>query len=338
MYHLTALSWTVRNRLFRIGILLLSLIAFAFAGCVPHAQKLSLVIVGGSRIAFDSNRNGNVENVEVYVMDADGAHQERLTHTPGEHKESWLPGWSPDRKNISFSSNRDGISEIYVMGADRSTVHQITHTPGKSNWNADWSPDGQTIAFDSDRDGKWEIYLMKADGSDVRQLTHSSGDGWESGNPDWSPDGKQIVFTSGKPPDWSETEIYVMDANGRNIRQITHTPGKGNWTPRWAPDKRRIVFSSNRNSTLILPPDADIDVYVMDADGSNVRQLTIHEKASRPHWSPDGKRIVFMSTRDCKAASIKECQFQAELYVMDANGSKMKRLTHNERHDGHPAW
>lgn len=290
------------------------------------------------KIAFDTNRDGHME---VYVMDPDGTNQRRLTHTlGGEHKHSWMPSWSPDRKNIIFRSNRDGNWEIYVMGADGSNVHQLTHTPGKNkeNGNPDWSPDGKTIAFDSDRDGKWEIYLMNADGSDVRQLTHTSGDGWENGNPDWSPDGKQIVFASGQPPDWSEDEIYVMDANGSAIRRLTHTPGKGNWTPRWAPDKTRIVFASNRNGTLSVPPDADIDVYVMDADGSNVRQLTIHERADRPHWSPDGKRIVFMSKRDCRAATIKECQFQAELYVMDADGSKMKRLTHNEYHDGHPAW
>ena len=336
MYRLTALSWTVRDRPSRIGILLLPLLTFALVACVPHPQQLTQPIVGGSRIAFDSNRDGNAE---VYVMDADGAHQEPRSHTPGERKYSWLPAWSPDRKNISFASNRDGSSDqIYVMGVDGSNVHQLTHTPGKSNWNSDWSPDGKTIAFDSDRDGKWEIYLMSGDGSDVRQLTHTSGDGWENGNPDWSPDGKQIVFASGQPPDFSENEIYVMDANGSAIRRLTHTPGKGNWTPRWTPDQTRIVFSSNRNSTLNVPPDVDIDVYMMDADGSDVRQLTIHERASRPHWSPDGKRIVFMSARDCRAATIKECQFQQELYVMDADGSKMKRLTHNEKHDGHPAW
>lgn len=310
----------------------------AFSGCVSHVQQLGEAVLGENRIVFDTNRDGHME---VYVMDPDGTNQRRLTHTSGgEHKHSWMPSWSPDRKNIVFRSNRDGKWEIYRMRADGSHVRQLTHTPGESreNGNPAWSPDGKKIAFDSDRDGKWEIYLMNPDGSDVRQLTHTSADGLESGNPDWSADGKEIAFAAGKSPDWGESEIFLMDATGSGIRQLTHTPGKGNWDPRWAPDKKRIVFASNRNATRIIPPDADIEVYVMDADGSNVRQLTFHGTGSRPNWSPDGKKIVFMSTRDCTAATVKECQFQAELYVMEADGSNMKRLTRNQYHDGHPAW
>lgn len=305
------------------------MIGFLLTACVPHVPN---------KILFDTLRDGHME---IYVMKPNGKNQQRLTYTPGgEHKHSWMPSWSPDRKKIIFRSNRDGNYEIYMMKSDGSNLHQLTHTPGKSkeNGNPDWSPDGKTIAFDSDRDGKWEIYQMDADGSDVRQLTHTLSDDWENGNPDWSPDGKQIIFTSGKSPDWHECEIYVMDAKGSNIRQLTHTPGKGNWDPRWAPDKTRIVFASNRNGTLFKPADADVDVYVMDSDGSNVQQLTIHERASRPYWSPDGKKIMFMSCRDCKTATIKECQFKAELYVMNSDGSNMKRLTYNDYHDGHPGW
>ena len=309
----------------RMASLRCLLVFCAVAGCVPHVRNT---------IAFDSNRDGNAD---IYLMDADGSHQRRLSHTSGDHRHSWLPAWSPDRMSVSFSSNRDDdADQIYVIGVDGSNVHQLTHTPGKYNWNSDWSPDGKTIAFDSDRYGMSEIYLMNPDGSDVRQLTHASTDGWQSSNPDWSPDGKQIVFALGRPPDWSENEIFVMDASGSARRQLTRTPGKGNWTPRWSPDGRRIVFSSNRNSTFALPTDAGTDIYVMNADGSDVRRVMAN--AARPHSSPDGKRIVFMSPRDCRAATGKECQFQEELYVMDTDGSNVKRLTRNERHDGHPAW
>ncbi len=322
-------------------------VLFALASTTVPTQP-SGHLNSGYRILFDSDRDGNSE---IYVMDPDGSHQQRLTHTPGTGKDSggarWSRGarWSPDRRKIVFVSTRDGIPEIFVMDADGSNVRRLTQTAGESTMklnrarpdegssNPAWSPDGSKIVFGSNRDGKREIYVMDADGSNVRRLTHTPGEGTGSGTPDWSPDGKKIAFVSG-PKDWTEVEIYVMDADGSHVQRLTNTPGRHNWTPRWSPDGKRIVFRSNRSGD---PKNENAgEIYVMNADGSDVRQLTRYGfAAARPGWSPDGKRIVFTSSHHAKSTGDKD---DFEIYVMDADGTNVRRLTFNKHFDSHPAW
>jgi hypothetical protein len=120
----------------------------------------------GKRIAFMSGRDGNAE---IYVMDADGSNQTRLTlDLAGDES----PAWSPGGELIAFFSYRDGFPEIYVMNADGSGVRRLTNN-SVSDGSPCWSPDGEHIAFDSDRDGNWEIYVMNADGSEQVNLTQS---------------------------------------------------------------------------------------------------------------------------------------------------------------------
>ena len=308
---------------------------FAIAsGAAPSQQSPPLN--SGDRILFDSDRDGNSE---IYVMDADGSHKQRLTHTPGAGKNSTQGRWSPDRTKIAFISNRDENTEIYVMHADGFHVRRLTRTVGrgKENFNPAWSPYGNSIVFDSNRDGKSEVYIMDADGSNVRQLTHTLGERTVSWNPDWSPSGEKIAFNSDAtgPADSKKVEIYVMDADGSHVQRITNTPGRHNWTPRWSPDGKRIVFSSNRSDPKEDRNEETGEIYVMNADGSDVRQLTRYGfGAFRPGWSPDGKRIVFMSSHHAKTTEDKDF----EIYVMDADGANVRRLTFNKYYDAHPAW
>jgi len=121
-----------------------------------------------------------------------------------------------------------------------------------------------------------------------------------------------------------------MDSDGSDARPITHSHGQGVVynAPAWSPDGKRIVFDSRRGG--------DWDIFVMDADGSNERQLTRSEGVnSRPAWSRDGKRIAFHSTRDRPTGNER---MDFEVYVMDADGSHVRRLTSNTAFDGHPDW
>ncbi len=111
------------------------------------------------KIAFVSDRDGNFE---IYVMNADGSGQTRLTDSSAD--ESGL-AWSPDGTRIAFVSDRDGNSEIYVMNADGSDQTNLTNNPA-SEYTPSWSPDGARIAFHSDREGNIDVYVMNADGSD----------------------------------------------------------------------------------------------------------------------------------------------------------------------------
>ena len=259
------------------------------------------------RIAFESTRDGNAE---IYVMNADGTGQTRLTHNEAQDVG---PSWSPDGRRIAFESTRDGNAEIYVMNADGSGQTRLTHNEAR-DVGPSWSPDGRRIAFTSERDGNGEIYVMNADGSGQTRLTHNEADDW---HPSWSPDGRRIAFNSYRDGNW---DIYVMNADGSGQTRLTHNEA-GDGIPSWSPDGRRIAFDSNR--------DGNAEIYVMNADGSGQTRLTHNEAWDySPSWSPDGRRIAFDSNRDGNW----------EIYVMNADGSGQTRLTHNEAADEWPSW
>jgi len=174
------------------------------------------------KIAFTSNRD---MNSKIYVMNADGSNQQRLTH--GSSKD-FSPCFSPDGTKIAFVSWRNGWDEIYVMNADGSNQQRLTKGP--YNGEPCFSPDGTKIAFVSDRDGDPEIYVMNADGSNQQRLTHSSSKDF---SPCFSPDGTKIAFQS-REEYYPNPDIYVMNADGSNRTRLTNNPAEDG-EPTWGP-------------------------------------------------------------------------------------------------------
>ena len=188
-----------------------------------------------SRIVFTSAIHDRewvgVTHAEIFVMDADGGNQERLTNNRARDV---CPTWSPDRTKIAFVSNRnDGLLQIYVMDAHGKRTIQLTDGPQEKR-DLDWSPDGKKIAFTSwkgqDRQDP-RVMVMDADGNNTFKLT----DGHE---PSWSPDGRRIAFSSGR--DWKD-QICVIGVDGNALERVTdETAIKG--TPAWSPDGKRIAY------------------------------------------------------------------------------------------------
>ena len=192
----------------------------------------------GKRIVFSSQREGHFRGDfgitdEIYVMDADGGNQQRLTEN---RQYDWYPSWSPDGKRIVFSSQREGhfrgdfgiTDEIYVMDADGGNQQRLTENR-QYDWYPSWSPDGKRIAFESDRKGdleNFEIYVMDADGGNQQRLTNNRSD---DNSPSWSPDGERIAFSSRRD---GNSEIYVMDADGGNLQNLTNNP-HADASPAW---------------------------------------------------------------------------------------------------------
>ena len=163
------------------------------------------------------------------------------------------------------------------------------------------------IVFYSERDGNNEIYRMDSDGSNVTRLTHQPA---TDAAPAWSPNGRQIAFHSYRE---GNAEVYVIDADGGNPRNLTRHPASDAY-PDWTQDSTQIAFNSGRGGKEL---DQEIDIFVMDADGSNVRQVTHMGFASRPKWSPDGKRIAFEAVTDAGRV----------IYVVDADGRNLWQVS-----------
>ena len=195
------------------------------------------------------------------------------------------------------------------------------------------------IAFMSTRNAaNGEIFLMNPDGKRVRQLTrHLQYDS----APAWSPDGKKITFASfrdlHKPKGIIFAEIYVMNPDGTNPINLTQSPERADFSSSWSPDGRQIAFTSDEGFKQ-RGGGSRRNIWVMDADGGNPRNLTNHgAKDLSPDWSPDGMQIAFESNRDgdwefdfWKAPS--------DIYIMTLDGANLINLTNHPAADGSPAW
>jgi len=299
----------------------------ATAAAVP--ETAALPSAGDQMLAFTSGRSGNMD---IYLMDATGGNQQRLTEHP---RDDYWPTWSPDGARIAFASERSGNFDIYLMGvqaalegAGEAALQQMTEGRA-SDLEPAWSPDGARIAFMSDRDGNWEIYTVDLEGGDVQRLTNHEADDWL---PAWSPDGQQIAFVSDRDGNF---EIYVMEADGDDVRRLTEDSATDSY-PAWSPDGKQISFVSNRSGHAELYLMSLPDGSTGGADG--LRQLT-HDGATVwvSAWSPDGRHIAFTSDRDGNR-EIYRMAVPAVPEGAAASPPDLLRLTDNRFLDGTPAW
>ena len=184
-------------------------------------------------------------------------------------RQNYLPAWAPDGTKLAFTSNRDGNPEIYVMNQDGSGIRRMTNSPS-IDVSPTWSPTGNQLAWVSDRTGLPKIYLMNSDGTGQRLLVPDP----RSDRPTWSR-GKfnEIAYASQTGPGY-DIKIYSFEKG----EAIKVTDGIGsNESPSFSPNGRHIAFTSTRNGKA--------QVFTVDRDGNNLRQITREGNNKFASWS-----------------------------------------------------
>jgi len=298
------------NNYFKIAKLLIlavlmGLIVSPWNTVVIHAQNDQQIVYASGKLGAR----------QLYIMDADGSNPRQLTKT-GDNAE---PNWSPDRRFIAFSSQRNDVTDIYSIAADGSNEQQVTQNNGTFNAAPSWSPDGQWIAFVSNRNSKMDVFMVKAAGGDIRPLTNDNTT--EFTTPAWSPSGRQIALASNKT---GHAEIWLINNDGSGLSQLTKNTDGDYDSPAWSPDGKRIAYQGNQGS--------DSDVYVMDANGANVELvLSVTGKyIGSISWSPDGQSLAFMVWANKGLHGI-------ESVPVNGNGIT-RQLTDGKDDAGWPSW
>ena len=218
----------------------------------------------GTRIAFESNRDGNLE---IYVMYANGIGAFRLTNAAGSDVN---PSWSPDGSTIVFSSQRDPNAELYTVPVGGGTNVRLTNTAAGEHAPA-WSPDGSTIAYENNGPDGIQIYSIPAAGGTPTRLTQDDTGGR---SPNWSSDGSQIVFNRA-------LEMWGMEATGAAPRLLVDHGRIGVAAP--APDGAGIVFSSD------AVDGSNDDIWFSPSPGDPPQRLTTDPLDElEPDWGPVG--------------------------------------------------
>jgi Tol biopolymer transport system component len=275
---------------------IVALLAFTVAAC--SGEESNGELSGGFPSASRDGKWLAFSGDGIYVARL-GKAAARITD-PGNDIDAF-PGWSPDGSRIVFA--RSGGAQfdpwvLYVVNRDGSRLRRLTEGGDAFGERApSWSPDGEKIAFE--RFGLvTNVYTIDVDGTNESLLLRDAGE------PAWSPDGSKIAFVRGLGD-----AIAVFDLETKSIERVVRSELGMASDPAWSPDGTRIAFA---DTPIGFP-----EIYVVNVDGSGLRQLTWHvEDDQSPTWTPGG-RIIFASLRDGSS----------RLYAMNGDGTGVQPLS-----------
>lgn len=271
--------------------------------------------------AYPAAKTGGLYMINYYFSPAPSSHP-------------WWPSWSPDGKWIALAMH----GSIWKIALGGSTAYELTYDQNYHS-SPEWSPDGKWLAYTSDNDGKSINLMLLNLGTGIStSLTRSEH---VNVDPAWSHDGKRIAYVSTRPSGYFN--IFVMEVNDGKPGQVIqltedHRYGKdrlyfGDFDlhiqPTWSPDGKEVIFLSNRG--IPLGSGALWRMPVEPNAMAKARMIHVEQTLyrTRPHWSPDGKRIIYSSHLGG--------QFN-NLFVLPADGGEPYKMTFGNWDAFHPRW
>lgn len=285
-----------------------------------HLQNIKMITLTGENaeayFSFDEKKLiyqstiGNLKCDQIFTMNIDGTGKKLVSTGKGRTTCAYyLPGDStilyasthlsgdecppPPDRSKGYVWKLYESFDIFSANADGSNVKQLTDAEGYDA-EATVSPLGDKIIFTSTRDGDPELYSMNLDGSNQIRLTYEQG---YHGGAFYSHDGKKICFRASRPKTDKELSDYDELVKDGMVRPTA------------------------------------LEIFIMDADGKNIQQVTNAGKASfAPFFHPDGKRIIFSSNMNSTNGR------NFDLFIINADGTGLEQVTFNETFDGFPMF
>ena len=258
----------------------------------------------------------------LYEMDYDGFGPMRVTSDPIL---SLMPNWSPDRRAVVYTTYHGHNQEIVWL--DLANRNRRTLVPPKEtlNMTPSISPDGRLLAYASAKDSATnrnsDIFVMNLSTEKNTQLTKRAS---AELSPTWSPDGRELAFTSDRT---GRPQIYIMRADGKKVRRLTYE-GRENAVPAWSPRGDWIVYvchlSGYGQKLCRISPDGKQRFRLTSGPPSEIDDS--------PSWAPDGRHLVFSSTRG------KGIKKRSHIYMIQYDGTGLEQLTKGGIHHSSPAW
>ncbi|HZP58449.1 MAG TPA: DPP IV N-terminal domain-containing protein [Dehalococcoidia bacterium] len=269
------------------------------------------------RIVYEASA-GDITN--IYTVDPHSGATAQLTHGA---RFDGSPAWSPDRRRIIFSSDRDGQAQtdLYVMRADGSDAHRITDTPNAGEYSAKFSHDGRRIAYTRQSEDGWTLWVMQADGSSPQRV---AGPYEFVEFPAWTHDDGALYYSAiEQPADPSQVpdraHIFSVDLASGDVRARIRTAGP-DVCPHFSRDGARLTYAAPRPGA----DDANLEIWaheVTSEDPTGASDTALTDDPARDDYgnpSPDDRTMVFVSDRDGPGG---------DLYLMDRDGANVRRLT-----------
>ena len=267
--------------------------------------------VAETRLAFVSKESGKKE---IYAVDFDGYNVERLTK---DNSVALSPAWSPNGKNIVFTSYADRNPDLVIVDASGKNRKPVLRLYGL-NAAPSWSPDGSRIALVLSKDQNSEIYTIDKKIKLTRLTRHFNIDT----SPSWSPDGKLIVFASDRSGTGAP-QIFIMDAQAGDDGKVERISFESSYNdnPAWSPDGDKIAYSARVGKGFRIK--------IYDLNTKKTEDFTVDSGSQEgPAWSPDGRYIAYSQTENGNP----------QIYIKKIGGDKARQLTFLVGGGSGPAW